>query len=138
MFQISKNSWANINLVRQHFLPWTKKGNLYQNQNPSLTSKKEVYILASSKNTLLSGRIVQKTTLPTLVEEEKLVLESEAIINIRERGLRSRIIKEYTLLSGRVVQKKMLHGKPRSSFSNIQHCHALGTKHLKRRGQCYI
>ena len=37
------------------------------------------------------------TTLPTLDEEGKLVLEPEAIINIRERRLRSRIIKEYLI-----------------------------------------
>ena len=36
-----------------------------------------------------------QTTLPTLDEEGKLVLEPEAIINIRERRLRSRVIKEY-------------------------------------------
>ena len=38
-----------------------------------------------------------QTTLPTLDEEGKLVLEPEAIINIRERRLRSRIIKEYLI-----------------------------------------
>ena len=36
-------------------------------------------------------------TLPTLDEEGKLLLEPEAIINIRERKLRSCIIKEYLI-----------------------------------------
>ena len=40
---------------------------------------------------------IAQTTLPTLDEEEKLVLQPEAIINIRERRLRSRIIKEYLI-----------------------------------------
>ena len=38
-----------------------------------------------------------QTTLPTLDEEGKIVLEPKAIINIRERTLRSHIIKEYLI-----------------------------------------
>ena len=37
------------------------------------------------------------TTLPTLDEEGKLVLEPETILNIRERRLCSRIINEYLI-----------------------------------------
>ena len=36
-------------------------------------------------------------TLPTLDEEGKLVLELEVVIDIKERRLRSRIIKEYLI-----------------------------------------
>ena len=38
-----------------------------------------------------------QTTLPTLDEEGKLILEPEAIINMRERRLRTRMIKEYLI-----------------------------------------
>ena len=38
-----------------------------------------------------------QTTLPALDEEGKLILEPEAIINIRERRLCTRMIKEYLI-----------------------------------------
>ena len=38
-----------------------------------------------------------QTTLPTLDEEGKLILELEAIINIKERRLNTRMIKEYLI-----------------------------------------
>ena len=38
-----------------------------------------------------------QTTLPTLDKDGKLVLEPEAIINIKKRKLHSRIIKEYLI-----------------------------------------
>ena len=46
---------------------------------------------------LLGQHQSAQSTLPTLDEEGKLVLEPEAIINIRERKLHSRIIKEYLI-----------------------------------------
>ena len=38
-----------------------------------------------------------QTTLPALDEEGKLILEPEAILNIRERILRTTMIKEYLI-----------------------------------------
>ena len=38
-----------------------------------------------------------QTTLPTLDEEGKLILEPKAIINIREQILHTRMIKEYLI-----------------------------------------
>ena len=40
---------------------------------------------------------IAQTTLPTLDEEGKLSLEPEDVIDIRERRLHSRIIKEYLI-----------------------------------------
>ena len=46
---------------------------------------------------LLGQHQTAQTTFPTLDEEGKLVLEPETVIDIRERRLRSRIIKEYLI-----------------------------------------
>ena len=54
------------------------------------------FMFPVSKNSWVNINLFQ-TTLPTLDEEGKLVLEQEAIMNIREKRLRYHIIKEYLI-----------------------------------------
>ena len=51
----------------------------------------------SNLKKLLGQHQYAQTTLPTLDEEGKLVLEPKVVVDIRERRLRSRIIKEYLI-----------------------------------------
>ena len=51
----------------------------------------------SNLKKILGQHQTAQTILPTLDEEGKLVLEPEVVIEIRERRLRPRIIKEYLI-----------------------------------------
>ena len=79
-----------------------------------------------------------QTTTPTLDEEGKLVLEPKATINIKERRLCSRIIKEY-LIKWKSCPEEDASWETEKFIQ--QHPHpspALRTNHPNRRGQCYI
>ena len=68
----------------------------YELKLPNKSQIHNVFHVFSLKTHLGQHQSAQ-TTLSTLDEEGKLVLEPEAIINIRERRLCSRIIKEYLI-----------------------------------------
>ena len=68
----------------------------YKLKLPDKSRIQNVFHVSNLKK-LLGQHQTAQTTLPTLDEEGKLVLEPEAIINIRERRLRSHIINEYLI-----------------------------------------
>ena len=75
---------------------WNISNISYELKLPETSRIHNVFHVSNLKKLLGQQQSVQ-TTLPTLDEEGKLILEPEAIIKIREWRLHTRMIKEYLI-----------------------------------------
>jgi hypothetical protein len=79
------------------------------------------------------NRSPPSTDLPPLDEEGQLVLTPERIVDVRERRLRSRVIREYLVIWRGFPVQRMLLGRESRSY-NILIWSCLGTSNLGKGG----
>ena len=79
----------------------------------------------------LGQQVIASAELPMLDEERQLVLDPEEILEVKERRLRSRVIKEY------LIKQRLTYGGCYlgwRAYLNILVCNCLRTSNLRKAG----